>query len=273
MEVMVGVAVVALVVLVIVALLVRYVYLQGSLTRKVLRMVMPKGVKISNEKENSNKKGPHLLSSKPRIALTIDDVPGKSMEALLDELDVYGVKATLFVISGMVNEVNEKRLVRALRDKHELANHMMRDCPCWKLSAEELESQFVDCEEVLKRIEEKAIEEDEKDFADRDESEGLRALLKSRKRWFRPGSGWIKRDQAKWVRERGKAEIVLGSVYPFDAQSSFSSLNALQVRLSVHPGAVIVLHDRPHCLATLRSLLPFLTAHYSLVTVSDLFAH
>jgi peptidoglycan-N-acetylglucosamine deacetylase len=64
---------------------------------------------------------------------------------------------------------------------------------------------------------------------------------------------------------------VLGSVYPHDPQIRIPALNAWHINRGIHPGAIIIIHDRPYTPETLRSLLPQLKQQgYELVTVSQL---
>jgi hypothetical protein len=64
-------------------------------------------------------------SPAPRVALTIDDCPTDSTEALLDQLKAHNARATFFIISSYVKG-REKTVERMVREGHELANHMVK---------------------------------------------------------------------------------------------------------------------------------------------------
>ena len=67
-------------------------------------------------------------------------------------------------------------------------------------------------------------------------------------------------------------KCVLGCVYPHAPQIPIPPLNSWHVRRGVHPGAIIILHDRCYTVATLRTLLPSLVNDkgYRVVTLSEL---
>ena len=89
-------------------------------------------------------------------------------------------------------------------------------------------------------------------------------------RFFRPGSGYFTPRMLKDVQAR-KYRAVLGSVYPFDPQVKFSAVNAWHVCRGIFPGAIIILHDRPHTPSALRTILEHLRSNgYRCMTVSEL---
>jgi peptidoglycan/xylan/chitin deacetylase (PgdA/CDA1 family) len=76
--------------------------------------------------------------------------------------------------------------------------------------------------------------------------------------------------------ERGY-RVVLGSVYPFDAQLAFPGFLAWYVLRNVRPGAILVLHDGAErggrTAEVLEKVLPVLRERgYRVVTVSELLA-
>jgi peptidoglycan/xylan/chitin deacetylase (PgdA/CDA1 family) len=183
------------------------------------------------------------------VALTIDDGPSTATAEIMEVLEANDAHATFFVIGENVNRMPEtaKSLVA---EGHEIAHHMMRNEPSIRLSPEAFQAQFHAMDRIL------------------DELGGVR--------WFRPGSGWYNDRMLRSVAARGY-RLVLGSVYPFDAQLPFPAFAARYVRNNVTPGSIIVLHDGPtrgrRTAAVLRTVLPELRSRgYRIVTVSQLVA-
>ncbi|PHH87089.1 hypothetical protein CDD83_9330 [Cordyceps sp. RAO-2017] len=89
--------------------------------------------------------------------------------------------------------------------------------------------------------------------------------------YFRPGSGFFSRRMRDLLGRRG-FRLVLGSVYPHDAQIPYPALNARHVLAMARPGAIIVCHDRRAWTAPmLRIVLPELRRRgYRVVTITDL---
>lgn len=89
-------------------------------------------------------------------------------------------------------------------------------------------------------------------------------------RWFRPGSGYFHTRMLDTVEARGY-RTVLGSVYPHDPQIALPPVNAWHIARTIYPGSIIIIHDRPHTVPMLHSLLPQLKQQgYEFVTVSQL---
>ncbi|MGH7662689.1 MAG: hypothetical protein ACRENI_00075 [Gemmatimonadaceae bacterium] len=93
-------------------------------------------------------------------------------------------------------------------------------------------------------------------------------------RWARPGSGWHDARMIATMRRHGY-RCVLGSVYPFDAELRSAGFARWYVLRYVHPGAIIILHDRgSRAMRTARVLAEVLPAlgrrGYRLVTLDEL---
>ncbi|KKK23196.1 hypothetical protein ARAM_002128 [Aspergillus rambellii] len=90
-------------------------------------------------------------------------------------------------------------------------------------------------------------------------------------RYFRPGSGFFTDRMRALVRKEG-FQLVLGSVYPHDAQINVPWINAAHVLSMVKPGSIIVVHDRrPWTVPMLAKVLPELKRRgYRVGTVTDL---
>ena len=182
------------------------------------------------------------------VALTVDDGPDAlTTPLILVELSRHAARATFFLIGERVprREALVRRLVEA---GHELGNHLMRDRPAIRLSAEEL-------------------------ARDLDQSHALLAPY-ARVRWVRPGSGWYSSEMVAAMARRGY-ECALGSIYPYDATIPWSAFTGRYILRNVRPGAIIVLHDGGargrRTARTLRAVLPELRRRgYRVVTLSEL---
>ncbi|KAI8957702.1 carbohydrate esterase family 4 protein [Daldinia sp. FL1419] len=161
------------------------------------------------------------------VALTIDDAPSEHTQEILAVLNGHEATATFFVIGGQVPG-REETLADIVRSGSELGNHAMHDEPSRALSDEELTTQI---ETVRERI--RAA------YATANSVENP----KMPPQYFRPGSGFFS-DRMRALVDKLGYRIVLGSVYPHDAQISWSWLNARHILSMVRPGSIIVCHDR-----------------------------
>ncbi|MEO1002108.1 MAG: polysaccharide deacetylase family protein [Cyanobacteria bacterium J06638_7] len=190
----------------------------------------------------------------PRLALTLDDGPsGSGSEELLDLLRDLQVPATLFLIGAHLPRGSTGFVARALAEGHQIGNHMFTDSVSARLSAEA----FLD---QLRRT----------DAALRQAAAPHRLALP----WFRPGGGWFHRSMLSALKAEGY-RLVLGSVFPFDTSGPPLWFLRRFLLANVHPGAILVLHDRPDTiaatLATLRCVLPELQRRgYRFVTLDQL---
>lgn len=199
------------------------------------------------------------------VALTIDDGPSTYTREIQHILSTHGAKATFFLI-GSHMPGHDAILRDAIRDGHELANHALHDEPSVSLSPAELTSQIKTVERQISSI-----------YADSDAAAAATAAAagnppspRTPPRFFRPGSGFFNTSMRKMLRDLDY-RLVLGNVYPHDAQISLPSLNAAHVLGAVNPGAIIVCHDRKWTPPMLRAILPVLNARgFRVVTVSRL---
>lgn len=187
------------------------------------------------------------------VALTIDDAPSRYTPGLLKLLSTHDARATFFVIGNQVHG-NEGVLEDIVRQGSELANHAMSDQPSTSLSQSTLMAEIGAVHKLLDRIYEKLG-------------------MVRKERYFRPGSGFFSRDMLKTVKESGYA-LVLGTIYPHDAQISWSSVNVRHVMSKVRPGGIIILHDRRSwSIDTVGGILKGLKKRgYRVVTVTELLA-
>jgi peptidoglycan/xylan/chitin deacetylase (PgdA/CDA1 family) len=181
------------------------------------------------------------------VALTIDDGPSSATREILDVLAEFDAHATFFVIGDNVHR--SPALAQAIVDQgSELGHHMMQDRPTIRLSATEFEARFREMDELLGGF--------------------PRTML------FRPGSGWYNSEMLEAVNHRSY-RLVLGSIYPLDAQIPSVTAASWYILRWARPGAIIVLHDGPErgrrTAETLRRVLPELTRQgYRMTTVTDL---
>jgi peptidoglycan/xylan/chitin deacetylase (PgdA/CDA1 family) len=185
------------------------------------------------------------------VALSLDDSPSAYTGEIMDVLKEYGAHATFFVIGSQVD--NREETLRALiREGHELANHGMHDEPASKLGMDELERQVKEVKGKLVA----AYEAEQK-------------ILPNN--YYRPGCGFFNYHMRDMLGNRG-FRITLGSVYPHDPQIPYPKRNAKHILSMVHPGAIIICHDRREWTAPmLKMILPELKkTGYKIVTISDL---
>lgn len=208
-------------------------------------------------------------SSSPLMALTIDDFPSSGAEdadsgsmALLADLKELGIPATFFCIGERV-KAHPGLAARAVREGHELGNHMARDQ--WSI--------LLNNEQFMKQL----------DFTANAINEDLQTCGTPpvHLRWFRPSGGWPTPGMVGWAESRGY-QTVLGSIWPFDGLSVPLISPELRLELQqrfvehfAHPGAIIVLHDtsefNPLTRETLREVVPVLQDKgFSFVTLSRL---
>ena len=185
------------------------------------------------------------------MALSIDDAPSSHTDEIMDVLRENGAHATFFVIGSQV-EGREATLRKLVHEGHELANHAMHDEASKSLSNDELERQVHEVKAKLVAAY---------------EAEGK--ILPNN--YFRPGSGLFNWRMRDLLGNRG-FRIVLGSIYPHDAQISYPTTNAKHILSMAHPGAIIVCHDRRSWTPPmLRMVLPQLKREgYRIVTITDL---
>jgi peptidoglycan/xylan/chitin deacetylase (PgdA/CDA1 family) len=166
----------------------------------------------------------HVPLSSKTIALTIDDAPSGLTRELVDVLVEHGATATFFVIGSQVRG-RAADLEYAVRSGMELGNHAMHDEPARSLPADELQAQLAQTETYINAT-----------YAALD-------VPRPPHRYFRPGSGFFTARMRAQVRGLG-FEMVLGSVYPHDAQIAYPGVNARHVLSMVRPGAILICHDR-----------------------------
>lgn len=208
-----------------------------------------------------------LPPTKPMVALTIDDAPSDHTRGILAALAASGARATFFVIGSQVPG-REDVLREIVRGGHELGNHGMRDEPARLLSSAELEEQMREVQAMI----EKAYEDEGRPVPYRDNGPGIgEGGGWGKGKYYRPGSGFFSERIRAVVRRMG-FRLVLGSIYPHDAQIGSAWVNARHVLSMLSPGGIIICHDRRGWTEPmLRKVLPEMKRRgYSAVTVSEL---
>jgi peptidoglycan/xylan/chitin deacetylase (PgdA/CDA1 family) len=188
---------------------------------------------------------PSVLFSGPaqrrELVLTIDDGPSPATAtspgsgALLALLRQLELPATLFVISGHLAQGPPGFLRQALADGHTIGNHMPSDQVSARLAMAEFRRQLASAEASLRQA-----------------AEPLE--LPHPLGWFRPGGGWFHPAMLRTLKREGY-RLVLGSVFPWDTLHPPLTWLEGFVLANVHPGAILVLHDRPDTLPTTLALL------------------
>ena len=185
------------------------------------------------------------------VALTIDDGPSEYTAQILDILQENDVTATFFVIGSQVPG-KEEVLQDLVRNGNELGNHAMHDEPFVKLSDAEMIHQIEAVETMIN-------------------SAYDAAHVEYPPRYFRPGSGVF----SSRVRERVdmlKYTMVLGNIYPHDAQISYWNINAAHILSMLQPGGIIICHDRRSwTIPMLKKVIPEIKKMgYQITTVTGL---
>ncbi len=187
-------------------------------------------------------------TSKPMIALTIDDGPDEMQTPrILEVLSQYDAHATFFLIASRIPE-NELVVEQILQEGHEIGNHMMMDEPSILLEKNEFERRLLEADQTLSVFGETV--------------------------WMRPGSGFYSTAMIEIANKHGY-RIALGSIYPYDPQIGSAWVSANYVLWKAKPGSIVVLHDYgkrgERTVEALQVILPELAARgYEVVTLSEL---
>ena len=203
-----------------------------------------------------------LPSDRKLVALTIDDAPSEHTRDLLAVLAAHGARATFFVIGGQVSG-REEILAEVVAAGHELGNHGMHDEAARALGDGELGAQIERVQGLLAD----AYRTAGRGPAAADAGDRNATLP----RYFRPGSGFFSDHMRSLVSKMG-FRLVLGSIYPHDAQIKYWWLNASHILSMLRPGGIIICHDRRSwTVPMLKRVLPEAKRRgYRFVTVTEL---
>ncbi|MCJ1380762.1 hypothetical protein MMC17_003871 [Xylographa soralifera] len=193
-----------------------------------------------------------VSTSSKIVALTLDDGPSEYTDEIMQILRANNATATFFIIGSQVAG-HETTLQALIRNGNELANHAMYDEPSRALSDGVLVEQIQTGEDLLQKV-----------YAASDTGYAP-------PRYFRPGSGFFS-EKMRGVLRRLDYRLVLGSIYPHDPQIPFWRFNARHVLSMLHPGGIIVCHDRRSwTVPMLRKVIPEIRKRgYRVVNVTEL---
>ena len=155
-----------------------------------------------------------------RVALTFDDGPDhERTPAVLDLLAQRGVRATFFLV-GERAETHPELVRRMVAEGHVVGNHSHTHAGLFPLSS------LRNTEEELRRT-----------------TESLTRITGLRPRLFRPPFGVTNPTIARAVRRLGLVPVGW-SIRSLDTVSRDPERVATRILRRLHPGAVILLHDR-----------------------------
>lgn len=170
-----------------------------------------------------------LEATEPVVALTFDDGPGPTTEAILDKLQELEVKATFFMIGERVEQHPEMaRRVRA--EGHTLGNHS-KTHPVLLWS--DPEGELRETQDIMERV------------------TGVRPAV------FRPPYGY-KDGRVLEVADRLGLETVNWSINPLDFTEPAADLLVKRVLDKLETGSIILLHDGPVFRRATLEALPLL---------------
>lgn len=193
------------------------------------------------------------------LALTIDDAPSTHTRDIMAVLARYDVHATFFVIGNQVaGRPSEDLLADMVSAGHELGNHAQYDELSNALSESTLVEQIHSVEDKIAHAYETA-------------SARAHEPIDQMPHFFRPGAGWFSSAMRGTMKRLGY-RLVLGSIYPHDAQISYWRVNARHILSMLRPGGIIICHDRRSwTVPMLERVVPEVLARgYKIVTVSQL---
>ncbi|KAL1901834.1 hypothetical protein Sste5346_001537 [Sporothrix stenoceras] len=199
------------------------------------------------------------------VALTIDDAPSEYTRGILEVLHQYDAHATFFVIGGQVPGRQSVLREALAQGGHELANHGMHDEPARSLTDGDLKAQIAEVDGMLQQVYESVR-------AGRHGGATNTELAQDKPpRYYRPGSGFFSDRMRSLIQQLGY-KMVLGGVYPHDAQINYPWVNAQHILSMLKPGAIVICHDRRSWTAPmLRKMLPAaIKQGYQFVTVTEL---
>lgn len=191
-------------------------------------------------------------STARRVALTFDDGPRPGVtDRILDLLDEARVHATFFVVGQRVVSSGERGrgLLRRMRDEgHEIGNHSYTHGNIARMGVEALRREVVLT------------------------SDAVEAACGVRPRLFRPPGGGIDFGAVRSLASTEIEGVVLWSIDPSDWTDQSREITWQRISDSLHPGAVILLHDtHEETLRALPLLLDLIQARgFEIVTVSEL---
>ncbi len=187
--------------------------------------------------------GGKVDNTRPMVALTFDDGPGKHTDKILSCLEKYGVKATFFV-QGKAVASYKNTLKRAVNMGCEIANHTYGHVNLAKSSAQTIASQISSTNTAVYN------------------ATGVYPKL------YRPPYG----EYNSSVLSRIAMPAILWSVDTLDWKTKSAAKTLSSVKKDTTDGAIILMHDIQASTAdAVVQAVPYLLKQgYQLVTVSEL---
>lgn len=189
-----------------------------------------------------------IKTSEKVIAITFDDGPhGENTPRLLDMLKKRKVKATFYVVGGMV-EYNPQLLRRMITEGHEIGNHTVSHGNLARMSTEALRTELKAAHEMIKEV------------------TGIAP------RTMRPPGGSITTDQKKYMLKEFGYPTILWSVDPEDWKRPGASVVTSRLINGARAGGILLVHDlhKPTVDAMPATLDKLLSQGYQFVTITDL---
>ena len=184
--------------------------------------------------------------SKPMLALTFDDGPGKYTDKLLDILKKYNAHAT-FYVQGVMIEKHEAVIKRASAEGHEIGNHTWDHTKLTSLNKDRIREEIVSVQDYIERL------------------TGIRP------RTVRPPYGSVNDDVVAIAVEEGFL-IARWSVDTEDWKTLNADATYDAIMRSAKDGSIILCHDIHESTveAMDRTIAGLIEQGYQLVTVSEM---
>lgn len=184
---------------------------------------LPKNIESTIPLLQKNKKHDLFYSQdtqEKQVALTFDDWgTDADVERILDELDLYSVKSTFFIIGERV-EANPNLARLIIERGHEVASHSYAHHNLTTLSKDEIVADLTRAEEVLNQV-----------------TQGQQLEM------MRPPEGAINPTVIEAIKEVGYRYTALFDVSSFDWNKELSDQQVMErVLTRITPGSVIVFH-------------------------------
>lgn len=150
---------------------------------------------------------PHTLSlDKPIICFTYDDGPNQSSSVdIVNTLDLYGAKATFFVVGSRLGEAGLSLVEHSLARGNEYASHTYSHPPLTSLSVEEMRKEIMSPANILKEKFNYDVKLLRPPYGDVDERVRTATSLKVTL-WNVDSEDWKSRDVEKIIERVKKAE-------------------------------------------------------------------
>ncbi len=171
------------------------------------------------------------------VFLTFDDGPTPGVtDWILDQLKIYGAKATFFCVGNQVSKF-PFLLKRIFDEGHTIGNHTYTHLHGWKSNKDSYIYEIKKTNEIIEKV------------------------LGFQPQYFRPPYGKFSRTMRDAILETHK--IIMWDVLAGDFDSQLSSDNCiLNVLSTFEKGSIIVLHDSLKCKDKIKNILPPLLSFF-----------